>query len=299
MSSADGSFPTVTFDPDAPAASAATLEKIEGAVALFREHGAVRLHGVFQRPFVDELLQHYRARYRLELLRTSKDDRRPLFTVDLSGPFARPAYYAHPIIFPIVERLLGTDCALGACSTVISFPGAPQQFIHRDSPSLFGDFAHDVRLPPYALTVLMPLVDANALTGSTRVWPGSHRVPDLQQAQALPSESPDVPFGSALMTDSRVVHCGSPNVSDRVRPLLYNSYHRGWFRDWGGYEQRPPVNLAAAVRRTVPERHASLFRIADESRGEPEGPLDLAARLERRLPPSLRRILRSTRGART
>jgi hypothetical protein len=272
-------FPTIGFEPDEVTSGRPSPTTVDRVCDLFETHGAVRLHHVFPPGFLDELKAHVLERYKRELGGTTKEDRRPLYSVDLVGPPGQPAYYANPMLVPILKRVLGDDFVIGAVSTVISFPGSPQQFVHRDSPSLFDDLAVDVELPTYALTVLVPMVDANTETGSTRVWPGTHRVVDLEQAQRMPSESPDVPFGSILMTDSRVVHCGSPNRSNRVRPLLYTSYHRNWFRDWGGYEHRPPVRIGAAERRQVPAELAHMFRVADESSGEPEGPRSLMHRL--------------------
>ena len=144
---------------------------------------------------------------------------------------------------------------------------------------MFTEPGVDVALPSYAITVLMPMVDANAETGSTRVWPGTHRMPDLEAAQRGPSEALDVPHGSVLMTDSRVVHAGAPNVSSRVRPLLYCTYHRSWFRDWGGYQHRPAVSIGRAARASVPADLDHLFRVADESDGQPEGPRSLRQQL--------------------
>lgn len=293
------SFPTFSFDPSEVSRGEPLPASVDRVFDLFREHGAVRLHNLFRREFLEELEQHYRARYRYELAGTKKKDRRPLYTVDVQGPIASPEYFCNPLLRPILERTLGEDFVLGACSTVISFPGAPEQFIHRDSASLFGDFRVDIELPTYACTVLIPLVDANTETGSTRVWPGTHRIADLAQAKEMPSESPDVPFGSVLMTDSRVVHCGSPNRSQRIRPLLYNTYHRAWFRDWGGYEVRPPVNVDALTRFQVPEQYWPLFRIGDESAGRPEGPRAPARHLTQALPAPARRILERVWPART
>ena len=132
---------------------------------------------------------HMQARYQVELDATTKADRRPLYTVEMDGPIGDPSFYANSLLLPILRRLLGADLSLGAVSAVISFPGAPQQFGHRDSPFLFAEPGDALALPPYAITVLMPMIDANAETGSTRVWPGTHRVADLEAAQLGPSPS--------------------------------------------------------------------------------------------------------------
>ncbi len=251
--------PGIEFSDPEILAGAPAPETVERAVATFREQGMLRCDRAIPLAYLDEIDQHYRARYRAELGSTSKPDRRPLFTVDVEGPFNRPAFYANPLLFPIVVRLLGEDCILGACSSVVSFPGAPDQFIHRDSPSLYGDYGLERGLPPYALTILMPLVDANDETGSTEVWPTTHLDPDQEHATTRPSVRPVVVRGSVLLTDSRVVHRGAANRAQIVRPLVYLSYHRHWFRDFGGYENRPPIAITSSELARVPAAHKHLF----------------------------------------
>jgi phytanoyl-CoA dioxygenase PhyH len=258
------SLPVLAFSNAERAAGSPTPERVESAVALFAEHGALLLQDVYERDHIERLDRHYRSRYRVELAKPNQADRRRLFTVDVEGPFAETRYYANPLLFPILQRLLGADCILGSCSSVVSWPGAPAQTVHRDSESLYGDYAMDVRLPSYAVTVLMPLVRADARTGSTRVWPGTHRVADFEIARAMPSIAHEVEPGSALITDSRVLHAGEPNRSDVIRPLLYNAYHRAWFRDLGGYELRPPVNVGWRGRLALDRAHRHMFRIAEE-----------------------------------
>jgi hypothetical protein len=263
-SASEASLPVLAFSDAERAAGFPTPKQVDRAAALFAEHGALLLRDVYEQAHIERLDRHYRSRYRVELGKPNQADRRRLFTVDVEGVFAESRYYANPLLFPILQRLLGADCILGSCSSVVSWPGAPAQTVHRDSESLYGDYAMDVRLPSYAVTVLMPLVRADARTGSTRVWPGTHRVADFDRARAMPAVAREVEPGSALITDSRVLHAGEPNRSDAIRPLLYNAYHRAWFRDLGGYELRPPVNLAWGGGRALDRAHRHMFRIADE-----------------------------------
>lgn len=260
MERTDDEIPSFTISDQEAARGALDEATIQGACAAFRESGAIRLHRAVPLGMHAELDGHYRRRYARELAGTTKADLRPLFTVDVEGPFNRPAFYANPLVYPIIARLLGSDCILGACSSVVSFPGAPAQFTHRDSESLYGDYTFDVGLPPYALTVLLPLVDANEETGSTEVWPASHKEPSLEKVCARPPLHPLVPKGSVMLTDSRVVHRGAANRSSAtIRPIVYCSYHRHWFRDYGGYEHRPPIAMSPIDFSKVPPEHRHLF----------------------------------------
>jgi len=254
-------IPTITCSDEERNAKTLRPETVQKAAAMFRESGFLRIHNAIPLDYVDEMHSRFLKRYDEELEKTSRPDRRPLYTVDLEGPFNNPIFYANPMFYPIIEELLGKDCIVGACSVVLSFPGAPDQFTHRDTPSLFGDFNYDVHLPTYALTVLMPLVDANLETGSTEVWPKTHLNPNFEKAlQEVEPIHPVVPRGSVMMTDSRVIHRGARNRSERIRPLVYNSYHRHWFRDFDGYASRPPIAIDPIRFRQVPEEYKHLFR---------------------------------------
>ncbi len=291
------SFPVLSFSAEERVAADPGAERVEQALALFAEHGALLLRDVFEPWRIEALDRRYRSRYRVELRKPDQADRRRLFSVDIEGPFADSAYYANPLVMPILQRLLGRDCILGACSSVVSWPGAPAQTVHRDSESLYGDFEIDVKLPPYAVTLLMPLIRADAVTGSTRVWLGTHRVADFATARTMPSVAHEVEPGSMLMTDSRVLHAGEPNRSETIRPLLYASYHRSWFRDLGGYEKRPPVNLGWRRGRAIDPARRGMFRISDERDPADRVRWVLRRAAARWLPSSLRRLAARRRGS--
>lgn len=290
--------PTLALSASERAAGTPGTATVDAAAELFAAHGVLLVRDLLGAEQLRALERRYRSRYRVELSRPDMGDRRRLFTIDVEGPFAQAGFYANPLLFPVIQRALGLDCILGACSSVVSWPGAPAQTVHRDSESLYGDFSVDVRLPSYALTVLMPLVRADERTGSTRVWPGTHRVADFEAARTMPSVAEVVEPGSALMTDSRLLHGGDPNRSERLRPLLYLTYHRAWFRDFGGYEKRPPVNVPWRSRLALVPEHRHLFRIDHE--GSPYerasgGALRRAAArgLTQQLPRRLRRSRRA------
>lgn len=228
---------------DKGALSAATFAEV---VNLVERHGYVRLQNVFDSKTTDRWSQHYHKRYPEHLNKTGTTNRRPLFTVEAEGPFGESYFYANPFLYPFFQHRLGQDCILGAMSSVVSFPGAPDQRLHRDSEPLFGDdYAFETANPSYAMTVLIPLVDCNLSTGCTRVWPGSHRCSTNEEAlESSTAIDPEVTVGSVLITDCKLLHRGAANLSDQVRPLLYLSYHRKWFRDFWGYEDRQPVLIS-------------------------------------------------------
>ena len=46
-----------------------------------------------------------------------------------------------------------------------------------------------------------------------------------------------------MMMDYRTLHAGMPNMSDRVRPLLYIVYALAWFFDVKNFANRNPVDF--------------------------------------------------------
>lgn len=230
------------------------------AIDLFARNGFVRLDNVFHPEQMQTWTRFYQRRYDKPLAQTTKADKRPLFTVDVEGPLNDPLLYANPLIFPFIQHNVGKECIVGAMSSVLSFPGAPDQFLHRDSLPIFGDdYTVDMAIPPYAITMLIPLVDCTKLTGCTKVWPGSHLRENPNEAEERPPLEPEVGVGSVLFTNSKLLHRGGANLSDIKRPLIYLTYHRKWFRDYWGYESRPPINIPRRELKKMPAQYRAMF----------------------------------------
>jgi len=238
-------------------------EKLSAAIQLFEKQGFLRLVNVFTPEYMQHINKYYGQRYKSFLNGTSQHDLRPLFTVDVEGPFNDEVFYANPHVYSFVSSFLGDKCILGALSSVASYPGAPDQHLHRDTQAIFGigpdDYTIDKEVPVYAMTVLIPLVDCTLETGCTKVWPRSHFTSNDSEALKIDSLDPEVFVGSVLITNSKLLHRGGANLSDRLRPLVYMTYHRSWFRDFYGYESRPPVNVTNFEYRKIPDNHKHMF----------------------------------------
>jgi hypothetical protein len=216
------------------------------AHAALHKHGCLVLRDVFPLPFIDAMQQEYVARYgnldtRGMLEQSTRPPPNPIdprgtarfeITVRMSGAFGRPDGFANPLLRSVLAPLLGGDMQLNSFSIVVSYPGAKMQEIHRDHGHLFAsDSDIGTSLPVYAVNVAVPLVDVDLATGPTGVWPGSHRWPTGMQA--LPEAVAAIPLkrGDCMLVDYRTLHTGLPNLSVRVRPILYMVYARGWFCD--------------------------------------------------------------------
>lgn len=93
-------------------------------------------------------------------------------------------------------------------------------------------------MPTYALTFGLPLIEMNDLSGTTAIWPGSHRRGSHEGHEPL---RPVIPLGSCMLWDYRTYHSGTSNRSGQVRPMVYATYARRWYQD--------PVNFR---KETIP-----------------------------------------------
>jgi len=246
----------------------------------FRVHGCLLLENCLAREKVMALQSQFMADYAsLDLNTVQKKclhvgDKRYMFSVSINGAFADPDIFAAPRIMPVVENLLGNDCILQSVGVVCAFPGAGAQHIHRDHPNLFEEAGGlNSFLPPFALHVVIPLVDLTEETGTTALWEGSHRQrsqtsdAQLNEEQLLRAEGAVLPWpkmGDCYFMDFRLRHGGTANHSAVPRPILYLVYSRRWFQDRKNYESRrqKPIEISRDEYDRLPDQHRHLFENA-------------------------------------
>lgn len=158
----------------------------------------------------------------------------------------------------LVQDILGAECILGSFGAVTALPNAEAQHVHRDHPFLFHDAGIDELVPAYATNAVVPLVNINDHYGTTRVWPGSHRVAS-DEARELPSEDTVAPVGSCILMDYRLLHGGTVNHSEQMRPILYLIYHRPWFKDYVNFSKVRELVVAAHEYEKIPELYRRWF----------------------------------------
>ena len=243
-------------------------ETVEQAFHLFSTEGYLVLPEIFPTALIDKLHNSFLTTYSRYCSHENHTDallvgnRRVMVTVRLEGPFNDPLLYAHPLILPILQRILGSSLILSGLGVVVSLPGSADQQVHRDLSHLFGDAILDAIIPCYALNLLIPLVEVNEENGMTRLWPGSHAVFEAhytELARQMPFVDPPLAKGSCLLFDYRLIHLGRANRSAAPRPLLYNTYSRPWFRDPVNYTRQPPLVIPAGEKERIPAYHQSLF----------------------------------------
>ena len=249
------------------------MNSTEALLVRYNRDGFVMLESAFDKTSMQNLATYYHDEYtslskqKLEQRHALVGDRRYMITAKIKGPLNDPALYANETVMPLLTELLGKHFVISSFGSVIAFPGAESQAVHFDYPPLYADEATCAALPPHAITLVVPLVDITQETGSTAVWPSSHaRVGARKQLTELVesgsfhgSIAPKPKLGDAFLMDFRLIHAGTPNVSDIARPILYIVYSRPWFREDMNFDEQPPINLSPKQRKKVPKKLRYLF----------------------------------------
>ena len=248
--------------------------------------GAVSLRGLFPRALLERVRAHVLRGHESGRLRREGLIRdiggRYAALLPFEGPFLDPRFYADPRLHRLLCGLLGESYCIGSLEAVISLPGASRQHQHIDGPlrleRLIGGrkrpFPGDLsRLPPYAVTLCVPLCDLGEENGATAIWAGSHRAalgakPPGERAlsRRYAMERMCGEFGRCFFFDYRVFHCGMPNFSREPRPVVMFVFTRGWFRDPNLAEVRPRVAIRARDLAKVATRRRPLFALAPAAR---------------------------------
>jgi ectoine hydroxylase-related dioxygenase (phytanoyl-CoA dioxygenase family) len=210
---------------------------------VFASKGVLGIENVFEPKFIASLKSAFMTHYADYLIDRETDEalkvgeKRFMVPVEFTGVFNTPQLYANPFVLALIEDTLGPECTLGSFGAVAALRGAEDQHIHRDHPFLFNDKVIDTLMSAYAVNVIVPLVDINEYHGTTRIWPGSHRVWSVDEARKLPVEDPVMQVGSCILMDYRLLHQGTANRSKEVRPILYLVYRRPWFKDYVNFQK--------------------------------------------------------------
>lgn len=262
---ADDGIPTIDLRPGSVGQMAPTDAYVEEAACALADKGCIRLLHAFAPDQIAALKHEHDRRHARYFAQQSfidardQGDRRTLITLEISGAFNTPTFYANDRVYPVVARVLGDAFILGHMAVILSRSGAADQFVHRDAPSLFGDGTYDAFMPAVGIAVVLPLVALDGINGGTRVWPGTHRVASDEEARAMPSMVAEIPLGGCLLFDVRLMHGGKGNRSANMRSIVYGAYHRKWFRDWDGFDKQSPMSISRRELANIPAGYRHLF----------------------------------------
>jgi hypothetical protein len=228
---------------------------------------------VFDRLFDPALIDRARAEYERQYaafdeaglpLHMNVGDRRLHLPIALTGALIDPALYANPLLMMALRGVFGEPFLIDNATVVTALPGAAAQRLHRDHTPLFGEHRGlAAEMPPYAITVSIPLIDLDETTGTTALFPGSIRLNDGADGEAPPlgtSLDPYVKRGGCFLMDYRLWHRGLANVSDRSRPILYLIYAREWFTDVRNFKKHARLLVSEEDAQAIPAEHRPMFR---------------------------------------
>jgi ectoine hydroxylase-related dioxygenase (phytanoyl-CoA dioxygenase family) len=275
---------TIEFSrKEAKGLPARTLRRVQAAMA---RDGALAFEGLFPRPVLErlraEVLRRHESGELHERALVRDIGGRYAAVLPFEGPFLDPRFYANRALHQMLAALLGPSYCIGSLETVIALPGAGAQHQHIDGPIRFDRsvggrkraYARDLSdLPPYAVTLCVPLCDVDEENGPTAIWPGSHRLalrPKPPGARELNRrfrvEHMTGGLGQAFFFDYRTFHCGMPNFSREARPVLMFVFTRSWFRDPNLTEVHPRVAISKRNLERVPAASRGLFMLAPAAR---------------------------------
>ena len=183
---------------------------------------------------------------------------------------ADPGLYANEDVMDVLRTntVLGEDLSVHSMGAVLSDAGATAGDWHYDDSYVFGGEdafetsglgGHD--LPPFCATMMVAITDVQFHQGPTEFCVGTSHLRGFDpESDDLPLydetlEEPDSPFdqlrwhldknscppgqwrtpllnvGDAIFFDYQITHRGGQNSSPNLRPMVYVTYSRPWYRD--------------------------------------------------------------------
>ena len=204
-------------------AQAADILRREGVVVLDNlvdprsleacRHEIVANYPLYAQPDADLYLGSFVGRHTMPLV--------------IDGLLSKRSIFAPRPIRDIGTALLGPHTILESLGLLVSIPGAPDQGLHFDG-LLYGETQLDRVLPPFAISIAIPLVQLDEVNGTTAFWRRSHRE---AFRQGPPDFVPFMPVGSAVIWDFRTIHSGRANLGEAPRPILFSVHSRDWWQE--------------------------------------------------------------------
>jgi ectoine hydroxylase-related dioxygenase (phytanoyl-CoA dioxygenase family) len=179
-------------------------------------------------------------------------------TLPFSAPFADEEIFADRDILAIVENLVGADFTMVQLATDTPLRGSDYQEIHRDAPPLFPEIERET--PSFQLAVNFPLVDVTEENGPFEVARGTHIVTKeeglrLIESGTRPLEPICLARGDVMIRDVRGLHRGTPNKSDKPRPMVVIGYSRKWL-----FRPEVSINIPRAVLENLSPESRKMLR---------------------------------------
>lgn len=117
-----------------------------------------------------------------------------------------------------------------------SLSGSGPTAIHRDVYPILNTSegnnldSIDISLPPYYLTVFIPLVEITEENGPTEFVKGSHKKKIVDETQ-VEIYAPLLHPGDLVIFDGRTLHRGTPNKTQHEKLIAYITFVANWYHD--------------------------------------------------------------------
>jgi len=150
------------------------------------------------------------------------------------GALADERYRRNPAVEELVDAVMGPgEWDRGWTVVEAVWPGAHYMTWHSDQKP---EDTPDMEAPGSGrrMAFNIPLVDFTWSSGAMELLPGSHHLPRSFGGVAdLPRIYPvrlELRVGDAVLRDCNCLHRGTPNLTDRVRPMLDQTYKKRFTR---------------------------------------------------------------------
>jgi len=149
------------------------------------------------------------------------------YVLDPTDPLFQSIFSEKEDFRIILSKVLGSKYFVEKAGKIESSPGSVAQRWHMDTPHLF---SNSVQLPAHSLNCFIAMCDLIPFSnGPTEFQLKTHIKANI--AEPKTTAFAGMKKGSIVIYDTRILHRGGPNNSQEMRPLIYLTFSRAWFRD--------------------------------------------------------------------
>jgi ectoine hydroxylase-related dioxygenase (phytanoyl-CoA dioxygenase family) len=156
----------------------------------------------------------------------------------------------HPVVLPVVERVLDRGCLVSSLSSINIGPGETAQPIHADDQLIPIPKPH----PPTVCNTMWALTDFTEENGATRIISGTHLADSSPEyGRAYESEFAAMEKGSVLIWHGSLWHGGGANHTTERRIGIAMNYCAGYIRQQENQQLGIAPDLVARMPRRLQE----------------------------------------------
>ncbi|HEU4407989.1 MAG TPA: phytanoyl-CoA dioxygenase family protein [Polyangiaceae bacterium] len=246
-----------------------TDEQLDAHAEELRRDGICTLRGLLPRELIDAWARAFAALVEARRGRPGglapRGPGRFYVTLPWVPPFADAAVFANPDLVALLERIFPQEYRLVQLAADTPERGSAYQEVHRDYRPLFTD---QIVTPLYALAVNFPLCDVTPENGPLEMARGTHVLPrEVGLAKVASGERPLEQFtmraGDVAVRTPLALHRGTPNLTDRPRPMVVLGYVMHWL-----HTPKVDLRVPRAYYESLPPALRALLRceVVDELR---------------------------------